>query len=110
MRRKAKVDSNQPEITAALRKIGCSVTPTHTIGKGFPDLAVGFRGRNYFFEIKDGSLSPSRRSLTKDEADWHESWRGQVHIIGSVDQALRFIQENAPPTYWELVNNSGGSV
>lgn len=92
MRRASKVDSNQKEITAALRKIGCTVTPTHTIGKGFPDLAVGYRGRNFFFEVKDGSLAPSRRSLTEDEIEWHESWRGQVAIIENVDQAINFIQ------------------
>lgn len=92
MRRAAKVDSNQPEIVAALRKIGCSVTPTHALGKGFPDIAVGYRGSNYFFEIKDGSLSPSRRALTEDEFKWHDAWRGQVAIIESISQAIKFIQ------------------
>lgn len=93
MRRAAKIDANQPEIVGALRKIGCSVQHLHTIGRGCPDILIGHIGQNYLAEIKDGSLAPSRRGLTKDEIDWQESWRGQVVIIESVDQAIRFIRE-----------------
>lgn len=93
MRRAAKVDANQKSIVAALRKAGCSVTPTHQIGKGFPDLAVGIAGKTYLLEIKDGSLSPSRRTLTEDEMTWHDSWKGHVCIIESVSQAIRFVNE-----------------
>lgn len=86
-----RIDSNQPDIVQALRGVGATVTPTHELGKGFPDLAIGFRGVTYLAEIKDGSKPPSKRKLTPDEQKWHETWRGQVAIIETVDQALKLI-------------------
>lgn len=91
--RAAKVDRNQAEIVAALRKVGCSVQPLHTVGKGCPDLLVGFRGINHLMEIKDGSLCPSARELTPDQQKWHVEWRGHAMVINSVDEALAFVME-----------------
>jgi len=86
-----RIDKNQPEITAALRSVGASVEFLHPLGKGVPDLLVGYRGCNYVLEVKDGGLTPSRKQLTDDERDWHNAWRGKVHIVESVDQALTAI-------------------
>lgn len=47
MRRRARVDDNQAEIVKVLRQLGATVRPTHTVGDGFPDLVVGWRGKNY---------------------------------------------------------------
>lgn len=90
-RRAAKADRNQPEIVAMLRLVGCTVQHLHTIGKGCPDLLVGYQGRNYLFEIKDGELPPSGRKLTEDEKDWHDSWRGVVHVVHNEREALEVI-------------------
>jgi len=89
--RAARVDANQADIIKALRKIGCTVTPTHTIGKGFPDLVVGRNGVNHLLELKDGTKPPSARTLTPDEAKFHIEWRGVVHIVYSVDDAMRVV-------------------
>jgi hypothetical protein len=86
-----RVDANQSDIVARLREVGASVTPTHEIGRGFPDLAIGFRGVTYLAEVKDGSKPKSRRRLTPDEAEWHSTWRGQVAIVETVDDALKLI-------------------
>jgi hypothetical protein len=91
--RKAKVDTNQKEITAALRRAGCTVQPLHTVGRGVPDLLVGFRGQNFLLELKDGSKRPSERKLTDDQQEWHQQWRGQVAVVESVDEALRLIAQ-----------------
>lgn len=88
MRRAAKVDRNQSEIVAALRNIGATVQPIHTIGKGCPDLLVGFGDRNYLLEVKDGRKAPSKQRLTPDEELWVQGWRGQVAIVRSVSEAL----------------------
>ena len=88
MRQAAKVDDNQPEIVAALRKVGASVQPLHAVGRGCPDILVGYRGRNLLMEIKDGKKSPSRRRLTADQDKWHDDWAGQVAIVINVDEAL----------------------
>lgn len=87
-RRAAKVDSNQSEIVAAARSMGCTVQPLHTVGKGCPDLLVGISGINDLWEVKDGALAPSARKLTIDQVLWHEDWRGHVQIIDSIEKAI----------------------
>ncbi len=83
MRRAAKVDNIQPETVAALRAVGCTVEPIHTIGKGCPDLLVGVRGLNLLLELKSGN-----EPLTEAEREWHALWRGQRIVVRSVDEAL----------------------
>lgn len=89
--RAAKVDANQPVIVAALRKIGASVQPLHAVGQGVPDLLVGFRSRNVLLEVKDGSKPPSAIGLTSDQVRWHACWNGQVHVVYSIDDAIRVV-------------------
>lgn len=91
MRRAAKVDANHGDIVRALRAVGCSVQSLAMVGAGCPDLAVGYRGRNFLLEVKDGSKAPSARKLTPDEARWHEGWRGTVVTVRTVDEALRAV-------------------
>ena len=76
---KKKVDANQADIVALFRSLGAKVRPTHEIGGGFPDLIVEYRYpsrrtnglKTMLVEIKDGSLSPSRRQLTPDQKKFH---------------------------------------
>lgn len=93
MRRAARIDSNQPEIVKAARSCGASVQPIHTLGKGIPDLLIGYRGVNLLWELKDGLLVPSARVLTPDEIDWHAAWRGAVTVVSSVSDALEILQQ-----------------
>lgn len=92
MRRKAKVDDNQSEIVTALRKIGCTVQPLHDVGRGVPDLLVGYHGINVLLEIKDGAKVPSAQKLTDEQITWHDSWRGQVATVNSINQAIDVLQ------------------
>ncbi len=87
----ARTDRNQAEIVAALREIGASVQHLHAVGRGCPDLLVGWRGLNYLLEIKDGEQEPARRRLTKDEDRWHREWAGQVATVETVEQAYAAI-------------------
>jgi hypothetical protein len=83
-----KTDSNQKDIVDALRKYGCSVTPTHMVGKGFPDLAVGFRGSTVLLEVKGkGKL------LNNKEASWFGSWKGQAMVVYSPEGAIMVVEE-----------------
>lgn len=85
-----KVDENQKEIVAAFRKFGYSVAHTHTIGKGFPDIIVAKNLCTILVEIKDGKKAPSKRKLTPDEEKFHNEWQGQMVIIESVDDVVKF--------------------
>ena len=91
MRRAAKTDANQAEIVAALRKIGASVHDTSAVGRGFPDLVVGMRGRNWLIECKDGSKVPSARKLTPDQIEFKAGWRGHWAVAISAEDAVSIV-------------------
>lgn len=88
MRYGAKIDANQPEIVAALRKAGCTVQHLHAVGKGCPDLLCAVNGETFLIEVKDGAKPPSKQALTDDQITWHTGWKSQVNIVNSVAGAL----------------------
>lgn len=92
MRKHGRTDANQSEIVAALRKCGASVQILSSVGRGVPDLIVGWRGVNYLMEVKDGTQPPSRRSLTPDEQAWHVRWSGQVAVVDSAEAAISMLK------------------
>lgn len=89
--RAARTDANQSEIIHGLRVIGATVQPLHTVGRGCPDILVGWRGKNFLIEIKDGRKPESARTLTADQVNWHGTWAGQVTVAASLDDALRAV-------------------
>lgn len=91
MRRAAKTDDNQAMIVAAFRGAGATVTDTSAVGQGFPDLVVGYKKKNLLVEVKDGSKPPSARKLTPAQVKFHGEWRGTVHIVETVEQALELL-------------------
>jgi Holliday junction resolvase len=93
MRKAAKIDDNQKAIVNVLRQMGASVQSLATTGKGCPDLLVGYHGINYLMEVKDGDKVLSKQKLTIDQEHWHSLWRGSVHIVKSVDEALKILQD-----------------
>ena len=73
------------------RKLGMSVFSTHTLGKGFPDIVVGYKKINYLFEIKDGTKSKSAKKLTEDEVKFHTDWKGKVFVVENFDDILKIV-------------------
>lgn len=91
MRLAARTDSNHTEIIAAFRKFGCSVWPTHQLGKGFPDCIVSKRLKTILVEIKDGAKAKSAQELTKDEQKFHENWQGIVVIAKDLGDVIAIV-------------------
>lgn len=93
MRRAAKLDGNHGEIVEALLEPdGVSVHSLAGVGSGCPDLLVGVDGLSYLIELKDGDLSPSRRTLTPDQRKWIGEWTGSpVVILLSADAARAWL-------------------
>lgn len=89
MRRAAKVDASQSEIVEALRAAGASVQLLHAVGKGCPDILVGYQSENYLLEIKSGERNRNR--LTLDEEVWIDAWEGQVEVVCDPIDALMVI-------------------
>lgn len=81
------------------RSLGCTVQHLHMVGKGCPDILVGYRNINLLIEIKNGALVPSARKLTTDESGWHKRWAGQVCIVESNSDVLDLIDKTAK-TAW----------
>lgn len=85
-----KIDDNQTQIVKHLRAVGASVQSIASVGRGAPDLLVGYRGKNYLFEVKAPG-SPSKQKLTADELKWQRNWGGECYIIDKSEQALKVI-------------------
>lgn len=96
MRTRAKTDGNQKDFVAGLRADGCSVDPyLSRLGEGRPDILVGKRCRNWLFELKDPNQPPSARKLTPAQEKWHREWKGQVHTVETVEEALAIINSQS---------------
>jgi Holliday junction resolvase len=90
--RAAKIDANHEQVVSALRAAGASVQSLAGVGKGVPDLLVGFQGKTLLMEVKDGRKTPSARRLTEDQLKWHGGWRGgPLAVVDGVDAALRML-------------------
>lgn len=71
---------------------GVSVRSIHTIGQGIGDLILGYKGKNYLIEVKDGSKSASRKKLTPDEERFHKEWTGQICIVENIDDIIDLLK------------------
>ena len=95
MRLRARSDCNQKSIVAGLRQVGATVYVTAQIGGGFPDLVVGFRGRNFLLEVKvriNKKSGASRLSpITGAQKSFASTWRGQYCLVSNSEEALRYI-------------------
>jgi len=90
--RAARIDANHEQVVSALRAAGASVQSLAGVGKGVPDLLVGFQGKTLLMEVKDGRKTPSERRLTEDQMKWHGAWNGgPLAIVDGVDAALRML-------------------
>jgi hypothetical protein len=105
VRTAARVDGNHGKIIAAVRAIGATVLDTHQLPNCF-DALIGYRGREFIFEIKDPAQPASGRKLTPGELLFKNNWRGsEYHVVETTEQAIKIITQNSktpknfPPFY-----------
>lgn len=89
MRRAARADTNQPDIVRALRRGGASIWHTHTLGRGGPDIVVGYCGVNVLTEIKRDEREP----LTPAEIKFHSTWQGRIVTIRNEREAEQLLEQ-----------------
>ena len=82
----SRTDANQMEIVERLRAIGATVHPTHMVKNGFPDLVVGYCGRNVLLEVK----MPGDKLNAREQA-WHDKWKGRAVVVTSWEEAYQAI-------------------
>ena len=85
-----RTDANQSDVVAEFREAlpDASLKVMSGAGDGFPDLAIGWRGVNFLFEVKDPEKCPSARQLTRAQKDLHTEWQGQIAIVHSSGEIL----------------------
>lgn len=82
MRRAARVDTNQADLVKMLRQLGMSVVLLVPLGKGVPDLLVGWRGRMLLVEVKESKAAAAAKSETADrQADFRLRWVGPPVVV-----------------------------
>lgn len=96
-----KVDSNQKEIVNYLCKRGCSILYLHTLGRGAPDLCVGYKGFNILVEVKS-----EKGDLNKLQQEWVDLWNGDYWVFRSVEDVEDMLKwydklESASDKLWK---------
>jgi hypothetical protein len=90
------VDANQAGIVEDLRLVpGCSVLSLAPLGRGKPDILVGYRGANILVEIKNPDRHPSEHRETEQrQQEFRDGWNGQVLRASSYLEILNFMTGN----------------
>ena len=91
--RARKVDDNQSALVASLREL-----PGVTVSTDHDDILVGYRTRNYWFEVKNpkrclnkhGELLSS--ALRPKQVELLATWRGHYAVVWNVEQIREAIQ------------------
>ena len=92
MMRASRRDTNHAAIQKALEQVGCSVQDLSRVGGGCPDLAVAFRGVNYFIEIKrEKSKGIEGGKLRATQETWLARWKGPAFVVRTAQEALEAI-------------------
>lgn len=82
MRKRGRVDANQPQMVKELRQLGYKVAITSNLGGQMLDLVVKAPGGDTvrLIEVKDPAAKPSDRKLTDAEKDFIDEWGGACII------------------------------
>ena len=74
--RKHHRDASHPEIQRELEQLGASVVDTSKLGDDFPDMVVGFCGRDYKIEAKS-----AKGDLSNGQSEFARGWRGSKVVV-----------------------------
>ena len=77
-----RIDTNAKEIIAALEAGGCTV---ESIGRPV-DIAVGWRGQSFLFEIKT-----AKGKLRESQIKFINRWTGHVGVLRSIEDVQLFL-------------------
>lgn len=93
MRYAKRTDENHKELIAELREVlpDATITDLSGVGKGVPDILIGWKKMNFLFEIKDGEKTKSQRSLTDAQKDFHLKHQGQANVVTSAAEVCAIL-------------------
>ena len=79
-------DSTHKPIVEAVEKIGATVLDLSGIGGGCPDILVGYRGKNFLFELKSPGNQPK-----KNQEKWALAWKGDTYVAVNPDYVIEVL-------------------
>lgn len=83
-----RTDVNQRIIVETFRSMGATVIDTSSLGKGFPDLVVGYRNQTLLVEIK----KDNKAKFTVQQLEFLTKWNGgTVARIENQEQAIKLL-------------------
>ena len=90
-RQAARIDDNQSEIIKQVKAMGA------TVQTGMDDVLVGFRGRTYWFEVKnparvfkkDGTFK--KGAIKDSQIKLAAEWKGHYQIVSNIDEIIKAI-------------------
>ena len=83
-----RVDKNQKDIVEAFRKMGATVIDLSKVGKGIPDLMIGYNNKTALVEIK----SSDKAKFTPHQEAFIREWNGgTLARVNDVDGVIRLI-------------------
>ena len=90
-RRAARVDNNQKYIVDQLRSI-----PGVTVEVNHDDILVGYKGRTYWFEIKNPEVANANgrvfeSKIKDDQKRIRRTWTGHYKIVSTLEEILKEI-------------------
>ena len=94
-----RTDANQSQIVKELRAyIGISVMVISNFGSGIGDIMLGYKKRNWLFEIKN-KIHQKRTTrsgsydkiLTPAEKKFIKQWQGQINVVFNTQEILEII-------------------
>jgi len=84
-----KVDLNHTEIVKTFRDLGATVFDASGIGRGFPDIVLGYNNITCLVEIK----SSEKKKFTEAQLKFMSEWKGSSVVrINDVGGAIRLIK------------------
>jgi Holliday junction resolvase len=84
-----KVDENHKIIVQKFRELGASVFDASGVGRGFPDILVGYNNQTILVEIKSGE----KKKFTEAQLKFMAEWKGSaVTRINDIDGVIRLIK------------------
>ena len=92
-----RVDANHSDVVEAFREAmpEATVFDASGAGRGFPDLVVGWRGKNFLIELKDPEKVPSARKLTPAQEKFKLKWSGQYDVCHSAADICAVLARSA---------------
>jgi len=97
-------DANHGTIVRAFEQGGATVVSLHTLGRGVPDLLIGFAGCDQLVEVKlplrpsseAGGVQHPRTRLNSRQVGWHNHWRGErPRVIRTPEEAEALLDDMA---------------